>query len=117
MIDMKMRCHFKPGDPVIYRLTKHSCCPGPRAREVAPSANGDDYKYNVDKFWLVDSIMQDGQLLLRTRRGKTRIIRADDQNLRPPRWWEMLIYRRYFPQPGDTAPSSAMPDQLAHAGK
>jgi hypothetical protein len=94
---MKMRGQFKPGDPVIYRVTKHSRCPGPRARQIAPSPNGDDYKYLVDKFWIVDQILEDGRLLLRTRRGKTRVISRDDPNLRAPAWWESLIYGVYFP--------------------
>lgn len=94
---MKNKCEFKPGDPVIYRLTKHSRCPGPRARGVAPSAHGDDYKYLVDKYWVVDQVRDDGLLVIRTRRGKTRTIRQDDGNLRPPKWWEAFLYRSYFP--------------------
>ncbi|HWL09153.1 MAG TPA: hypothetical protein VNQ76_12170 [Planctomicrobium sp.] len=92
-----MACTFTPGDPVIYRITKHSDCPGPRAKAVSPSPNGDDYKYQVDKFWVVDKILDNGQLLIRTRRGKTRVINSDDLNLRTPRWWEYLLYRRQFP--------------------
>jgi len=94
---MKMSGIFNPGDHVIYRVTKHSSCPGPRARAVAPSMNGDDYKYQVDKFWVVDQVLGGGQLQLRTRRGKTRVVSADDRNLRLPRWWENLLYRKQFP--------------------
>ncbi|WP_437186458.1 hypothetical protein SH668x_003610 [Planctomicrobium sp. SH668] len=97
MIGLKSKTEFKAGDPVIYRMTKHSQNPGRRAKSVAPSPNGDDYKYQVDKFWVVDRILDDGQLLLRTRRGKTRVMRPDDFNLRPPAWWEFLLYRSYFP--------------------
>ncbi|WP_437228872.1 hypothetical protein SH661x_001130 [Planctomicrobium sp. SH661] len=100
---MKIRPALKPGDPVIYRMTKHSQCPGPRAKSVAPSPNGDEYKYQVDKFWVVEKVLEDGQVQLRTRRGKTRTIRQDDQNLRPPAWWEVLLYRNYFPQLGQNS--------------
>lgn len=87
----------KPGDPVIYRMTKHSRRPGPRARDVVPTPNGDDYCYLVDKFWVVDAVQPDGMLLLRTRRGKTRLVAPQDLNLRSPKWWELLLYRQSFP--------------------
>ncbi|WP_437201706.1 hypothetical protein [Planctomicrobium sp. SH664] len=89
---------FKPGDHIIYRVTKHSTKPGPRARKVAPSPHGDNYTYQVDKFWIVDRVLEDGQLLIRTRRGKTRVVSGQDLNLRPPAWWENLLYRGQFPQ-------------------
>lgn len=103
MIGLKLKADFKPGDPVIYRMTKHSQCPGPRAKSVSPSPNGDEYKYLVDKFWIVDRILEDGKLVLRTRRGKTRVISKDDFNLRPPTWWEALLYRNHFPTHETTA--------------
>lgn len=98
MIGMSEKVVFKPGDLVIYRMTKHSQCPGPRAKAITPSPHGDEYKYRVDKFWIVDQVLDDGRLQLRTRRGKTRVIRQNDLNLRPAAWWELLLYRRLFPQ-------------------
>lgn len=97
MITLRSKSSLHPGDAVIYRVTKHSPCPGPRARQVSPSPHGDDYTYQVDKFWLVDRVLEDGRLVIRTRRGKTRVIRPDDVNLRPASWWELLLYRNYFP--------------------
>ena len=94
---MKLRQEFKPGDRVIYRLTKHSRKPGPRARQISPSPNGDDYIYLVDKFWLVDQVLDGGKVLIRTRRGKTRVISARDRNLRPATWWENFLYGQHFP--------------------
>jgi len=98
MIGMSVKPAFKPGDLVIYRMTKHSECPGPRAKSISPSPHGDEYKYLVDKFWIVDQLLEDGQIQLRTRRGKSRIMRQDDQNLRPAAWWELILYHRQFPQ-------------------
>lgn len=94
---MISRIAFRPGDPVIYRMTKHSPRPGPRARGVVPSANGDDYSYLVDKFWVVDAVRPDGNLVLRTRRGKTRTVSPGDLNLRSPKWFELWLYRGSFP--------------------
>ena len=83
-----MDVEFAPGDWVIYRKSKRSPVPGPRAKQIAPSVHGDDYGYVVDKFWIVQEVLPDGRLRLRTRRGKDHQIAPDDPNLRRPRWWE-----------------------------
>ncbi len=88
---------FKPGDSVIYRVTKTSRSPGPRARNVVPAPHGDDYTYHVDKFWIVERVLGPGRLLVRTRRGKRRLLSSDDQNLRRPSWWELLLHHDRFP--------------------
>ena len=85
------------GDWVIYRLTKYSTHPGPRAKGVRPQPAGDDYSYVVDKFWVVADVEEDGRLRLRTRKGKERVVDAKDRNLRSPRLWERVIYRSRFP--------------------
>ena len=74
---------FKTGTPVIYRKDKCSTRPGRRARAVAPT-RGDTYTYYVNKFWLVERRLDDGTLLVRTRRGKQHIVRANNPSLRPP---------------------------------
>ena len=87
---------FQTGDWVVYRKTKHSPLPGPRADNVVPAQHGDDYTYTVDKYWIVDQVNDDGTLLLRTRRGKEHSIRPGDPNLRKARWWERRLYRNRF---------------------
>ncbi len=88
---------LKPGDRVIFRAVKRSAHPGPRAKGVAPEPMGEDYSYEVDKLWIVAEIQDDGQLLLRTRRGKTHVIKPDHPRLRRPNWWEKIIYAKRFP--------------------
>lgn len=89
---------YRSGDLVVYTKTKYSTNPGPRARSVQPARQGDGYNYTVDKFWLVDEVLDDGQLQLRTRRGKTNTVAADDPNLRRASWWERLLYGGRFPR-------------------
>ena len=89
---------FRIGDWLIYKLTKHSTHPGPRAKDVRPQPTGEEYSYVVDKFWVVADVEKDGRLLLRTRKGKKRIVEASDRNLRVPRIWERIIYRSRFPR-------------------
>lgn len=86
---------FSSGDWVIYRKTKFSAHPGPRARNVAPAARGDNYVYNVDKFWVVLEISDHG-LRVMTRRGKEQVVSVSDPNLRRANWWERLRNRSRF---------------------
>lgn len=88
--------NYRTGDWVIYRKTKHSEHPGPRARNVKPTPRGDLYAYTVDKFWVVAEVLQDGRLRLRTRLGKEHLVDADDPQLHRARWWERLVYKQRF---------------------
>src|SRR5271154_5379323 len=65
---------LEPGDPVIYRVNKASPHPGARARNVWASDKGDEYLYEVDKFWAIGDVLTDGRLVAVTRTGKTHYI-------------------------------------------
>jgi hypothetical protein len=84
-----------PGDRLIYRKPKVSPHPGPRARNVRPAENG--YCYEVDKFWTVAGVLEDGRLLAKTRTGKEVCLNREDERLRKARLIERLRYRRRFP--------------------
>ena len=87
----------KRGDVVVYRKSKHSTRPGPRAKDVQPAATGDDYSYYVDKFWAVAEVRDNDTLLLKTREGKSHEVSADDPNLRAVTWWDRLWFGSRFP--------------------
>ena len=87
---------FQVGDWVIYRKTKFSSLPGPRARNVAASESGDGYAYNVDKYWVVTEVSPDGAVRVMTRRCKQLQFARHDPNLRRASWWQRLRYRRRF---------------------
>lgn len=89
---------YRRGDPVIFRVTKHSYRPGPRAQNIKPSPRGETYLYAVDKFWTVAEELGNGMLLLQTRRGKTHRIDADDPQLRHATLWERMRHSARFPQ-------------------
>jgi hypothetical protein len=89
---------FQPGDRVIYRKQKHSLRPGPHAKGVQPAAHGDNYSYEVDKFWTVVAVQPDQKIVVRTRRGKQLTLQADDPALRRAAWWERFLFRNRFPQ-------------------
>lgn len=88
---------FQPGDPVVYRKTKHSPLPGPRAEQIIPSRGGDDYAYCVDKYWTVRELTDENELLVVTRRGKTHLLSTDDPNLRHANLWERWFMGGRFP--------------------
>ncbi|QDU96276.1 hypothetical protein [Lignipirellula cremea] len=97
---------YEVGDWVIYRVTKYSRHPGPRAKKITPTRQGDDYSYLVDKFWIVAEVREGGDLLLRTRRGKTREIAAEDPQLRRARFWERWLFASKFPALEDNEPAA-----------
>ncbi len=87
---------FQVGDWVIYRKTKFSSQPCPRARNVAASESGEGYAYNIDKYWIVIAVLPDGAVRVLTRRRKQLEFASQDPNLRRVSWWERLRYRRRF---------------------
>jgi hypothetical protein len=88
---------YHPGQWVVYRRTKHTEHPGPRARRIHPAERGETYWYEVEKYWVVEQLREDGTIVLLTRRGKRHQVDAADPRLRPARWWERLWYRDRFP--------------------
>jgi len=91
------RDQLEPGDFLIYRKSKASPRPGPRARNVRASENGDDYYYEVDKFWTVADVLEDGRLMVVTRTGKQVCLRPKDDRLRKAGLLDRMRYRSRFP--------------------
>jgi hypothetical protein len=89
---------YHVGEPVVYRVAKFTGHPGPRAKNISPTPKGEYYSYEVNKFWVVADVRDDGKLLLRTRRGKEHIVNPDDPKLRKVTWWERLTSGRRFPR-------------------
>ena len=84
---------FKPGDSVVYRKSKVTTHPGRRAQGIRATRKGDYYSYFVDKFWVVRQVLDNGMLLLETRRGKQHVIDPTDPNLRHPSLMQRIRYR------------------------
>lgn len=88
--------NYQSGDFIVYMKTKFSAKPGPRAQRVEPAPNGDTYRYQVEKYWVVISSNGDDQLVARTPGGKEQVIKTNDPNLRHVHWWEKLLHRDRF---------------------
>lgn len=103
-----MKNQFQPGDLIIYRKTKNGVHPGPRANNVHPAPNGDTYNYTVDKYWLVQKVLDNGTLVATTRRGKQNHLKADDPNLQKANWFQRVLHRSRFSE-------LALPDQSSES--
>lgn len=89
---------YKPGDRVVYQMSKRSTHPGPRARDIFPAPRGESYSYVVEKYWVVEDVIDSGRVVLKTRKGKTHIVPVNDFRLRPANWWEKFFHNARFPQ-------------------
>jgi hypothetical protein len=94
---MRRAIDYHAGDRIVYRIQKHSVKPGPRAVNVYATPHGEEYLYEVDKYWMVQEQRPDGSLVAQTRQGKTHVIRANDPHLRLATWWERLWHQDRFP--------------------
>lgn len=91
-----MQTIWKSGDWAVYRKSKQGANPGRRAAQVVASRKGENYRYVVDKFWVVDEVLPDGRLRLITARGKVHMIQDDDPNLRRPGFLQKFLWRDRF---------------------
>ncbi len=89
---------FKSGDWVVYRVSKRSSHPGPRAKHIEPAQFGESYSYQVDKYWVVDQVETSGELVLCTRRGKKHRISSQDHCLRHANLLEKVFLKNRFPK-------------------
>lgn len=96
-----MTKRFQVGDRVVFTRDKHTTKPGPRAKNVVATPHGEMYEYQVDKYWLIVGIQADGQLILKTRRGKRHVASASDPRLRKATLWERLFKAKLFPTNSD----------------
>jgi hypothetical protein len=85
------------GDCIIYRKQKVSPHPGPRAYDIHPAEQGENYSYAVDKFWVVETVLDDGRILARTRTRKQFYLDQRDPNLRKAGLFARLRHGKRFP--------------------
>ena len=88
---------LQEGDVVVYLKKKASNKPGTRARQIYPAPGGDTYSYLVEKFWTVEDVLENGQIVVTTRRGKHHRLQIDDPNLRKAGLWKRLRNWSRFP--------------------
>jgi len=99
-----MHPKYAIGDKIIYRKIKCSSHPTPNAIEVYPSQRGEEYIYNVDKYWtVIDIVYPEGKgnsnyiIIAKTRRGKVVQVTSDDSALRKANIIERIRYNDRFP--------------------
>lgn len=109
---------YHPGDWVVYRKTKRSIRPGPRARHITPARCGEEYVYEVKKFYVVERV-EPGHVIVRTRKGRRHRIAIRDPGLRRAHWWERFWFRHRFPigtpEPRMESPQESSPENTRAA--
>jgi hypothetical protein len=80
----------------------------PRAHHVSPSPYGELYSYFVDKFWIVQAVLPDGRLQLRTHTGKTHLVNPRDPHLSRARWWRRWLYKNRYREIAELAAQAAV---------
>ena len=88
---------YKNGDLIIYRKPKRSLRPGPRAKNIRPMEHGDEYTYEVDKYWRVVN-SSDEELVIKTPGGKVHHISPNDPHIKRPGLITTLLMRHRFPE-------------------
>jgi hypothetical protein len=87
---------YKTGDLIIYRKPKRSIRPGPRAKNIRPMEHGEEYTYEVDKFWRVVETSE-RELVMKTPGGKVHRISPNDPHIIKPNFFTSLLMRHRFP--------------------
>ena len=93
---------YKVGDLIIYRKPKRSEKPGPRAKNIRPMHSGEEYHYEVDKFWRVIEVDSE-KLVIVTRGGKVRHLSHDDPHIIKPNMITSFLMRHRFPGPKESS--------------
>ncbi len=88
---------FTIGAMIVFRKFKRGTAPSPRAINLRPAPHGDDYGYEIEKYWRVTAVLSNGQLEVITRRGKRHTVDADDPRLRPANFFERWFLNSRFP--------------------
>lgn len=98
MIRLFRNSNFKVGQTVVYRKAKTSTSPGMRAINVRPASSGENYRYEVEKYWVVSSIIDADRIELQTRSGKCHIVSCGDDRLRHASVVERFFMSDRFPK-------------------
>lgn len=112
----KASAKFQKGDWIVFRKTKFSEHPTSRAIEVTPSQQGDGYSYVVEKYWVVVDVLEDGSLVVCTRRGKHHTIAPDEFQVRKANLWDRFARRNRFQETSEVADSGAFDRSTIAAG-
>jgi hypothetical protein len=94
-----LRKDYEVGDWVVFRKQKRGVAPSPRAKNVRPAQHGDDYGYEIEKYWCVCGKLAGNRIEVVTRRGKRHVVECADPRLRLANWLERWFLAARFPRP------------------
>jgi hypothetical protein len=88
---------YEVGDWVVFRKQKRGVAPSPRAKNLRPAQHGDEYGYEIEKYWCVCGKLPGGRIEVVTRRGKRHVVDSSDPRLRLANWLERWFLAAKFP--------------------
>jgi len=88
---------FDVNELVIHHQPVASSHPGPEARDVRPTEQGELYTYVVDHFWRIARLNSDGTLDAVSLNAHRHRLRQTDPALEKAGWWRRTFHRRLFP--------------------
>ncbi|MEM7473833.1 MAG: hypothetical protein AAF483_02515 [Planctomycetota bacterium] len=95
---------FQVDEKVVYLHDRYSNQPPPKSKNVFATKKGEQYLFQVEKYWIISRILASNQIEARNRNGSTYVIDCDDPRLRKATWWELLFKSNAFPPPGTDHP-------------
>lgn len=93
----KLAPKYVVGSLIVFRKSKRGTTPSLRAKNLRPAPHGDEYGYEIEKYWRVAAVLPDGRLEVLTRRGKRHTVEANDPRLRPANIFERWFLASKFP--------------------
>lgn len=82
---------FKKGDWVVYRKQKRGAIPTKRAINIHPFEKGEQYSYQIEKFWVVQDVLPDDKVILCTIKGNKKTVNTKDPGL-----YKASLLQRFF---------------------
>lgn len=86
-----LQIHYRAGDKVVYVQDQYSSHPGPLAKNVLATIKGELYQYQTEQYWIVQRVLPNGLLEVRTDEQQLRLVAASDAHLRPATLREKLF--------------------------
>lgn len=89
---------YREDEKVVYLYDRSSSHPDPTGKNVFASKKGEQYQYQVEKYWVVTRILDDDVVEAISRSGTVHEIDCHDPRLRKATWWERIFKSNAFPQ-------------------
>lgn len=89
---------YSEDEKVVYLYDHSSSHPDPAGKNVFASKKGEQYQFQVEKYWVITRILDDDRVEATSRSGTVHEIDRHDPRLRKATWWERIFKSKAFPE-------------------